>query len=232
MVPLNRKPRVAVLGSAFDPVHYAHLAMGVAVHSLGLADDVWLLPSPSRWDKQPVATAAQRVLWLRAAADHLISEGVRCQVREDEIEAGVFRGTYVTMSALARTFPQFDFSLVLGADAAASVATWRDAVTGELNGERLKAEVPFLVFPRPMSGETADTTWRESLALPSTTRFCPSLSQLAEAFSGILPVENLDALSSSRIRAQLARSPGKCELDFIYPEVQALIELENPYFKN
>lgn len=138
---------VAIFGGAFDPVHEDHLAIARQVTRRGLADEVWLVPSPDRWDKRLFATAAQRLEMLRLA----LANDPGCLVSDREIVAGEFRGTYHFLRGLSEQYQDTEFRLVIGADSYASVPKWRDPLLffgTEFNGVRLMREYALIVFAR------------------------------------------------------------------------------------
>lgn len=113
--------RLGILGGTFDPVHHAHVFVAVEVRAaLGL-DEVVLVPAGDPWQKrgQVVADAADRVRMAELAVAGLAGISVsRVEVERD--------GPSVTADTLeSLTAPGRELVLVLGADAAANMSTWR-----------------------------------------------------------------------------------------------------------
>lgn len=113
--------RLGVLGGTFDPVHVGHLAAAADVRaSLGL-DRVLLVPAGDPWQKQGRVVASKEA---RAEMAELACEGVEgVEVSRLEVEREGPTVTADTLEALAS--PDRELYLVLGADAAGNMATWR-----------------------------------------------------------------------------------------------------------
>jgi nicotinate-nucleotide adenylyltransferase len=115
-------PRLGVFGGTFDPVHNGHLVAAVnARRALGL-DRVLMMPAREPWQKKDsvVAPADDRLAMLEAAVDGI--EGLEVS----RLELGRPGPTYTadTLEELRRCEPGCELFLVLGADAAADLATW------------------------------------------------------------------------------------------------------------
>lgn len=138
---------IAIFGGAFDPVHQDHVSIGRMVIERNLADEVWFVPSPDRWDKMLYATAEHRLAMLRLA----IGDETRFIVSDLEIRLGEFRGTYQFLRTLAEAAPDSSFRLVIGADSYASIPKWRDPLRfygTEFNGDLLLREFGLILFAR------------------------------------------------------------------------------------
>ncbi|HEV3134331.1 MAG TPA: nicotinate-nucleotide adenylyltransferase [Acidimicrobiia bacterium] len=113
--------RVGVFGGTFDPVHVGHVVAAVDTRAaLGL-DRVLMVVAGDPWQKrgEVVASAADRLALATAAVEDV--DGVEASAIE--IERGVPSVTYDTLTALAA--PGRELFLVLGADAARNMPTWR-----------------------------------------------------------------------------------------------------------
>ncbi|MGH2498492.1 MAG: nicotinate (nicotinamide) nucleotide adenylyltransferase, partial [Candidatus Limnocylindria bacterium] len=134
--PLSRQ-RIGVFGGSFDPPHLGHLAIALAALEAARLDRVLFVParrSPLK-ETAPVATEADRLAMLRAA----VADEPRFQVSTLELERDAPSYTVETLEALAGEGELF---LILGADAAAERARWRDPA-------RVAALATLLVAPRP-----------------------------------------------------------------------------------
>jgi nicotinate-nucleotide adenylyltransferase len=113
--------RLGIYGGTFDPVHHGHLVVAAEVRSVLDLDEVLLVPAGDPWQKrgQVVAGAQDRVQMLELAFTGI--DGVR--VSRIEVDRDGPSVTADTLEALAS--PDHDLFLVLGADAATNMPTWR-----------------------------------------------------------------------------------------------------------
>ncbi len=131
--------RIGVYGGTFDPPHHGHLAVAVeAAWALEL-DRVLLVVAGDPWQKSAVtavSSASDRLALAVAAV-----EGMgRVEVEDLEVRRGGPSYTIDTVSALAGSGREI--TVVLGADAAATLPTWHRATD-------LAAVVEVAVTARP-----------------------------------------------------------------------------------
>jgi nicotinate-nucleotide adenylyltransferase len=113
--------RLGILGGTFDPIHLGHVVVAVDVRAaLGL-DRVLLVPAGDPWQKRGrvVADPEQRVRMVELAIAGI--DGLA--VSRVEVERDAPSVTADTLEDLAA--PEHELFLVLGADAAANMGTWR-----------------------------------------------------------------------------------------------------------
>jgi nicotinate-nucleotide adenylyltransferase len=149
--------RRGILGGTFDPPHLAHLVAGeAAYHQLGL-EVVTFIPAGSPWQKAGRAVTAAEHRWKMTL---LALEGVDYFEADDrELERD---GWTFTVDTLAE-FPNDEIVLVLGADAAAGLATWH-------RSEEVLERATIAVMPRPGTGPgdvdvPGDVRWLDTPAL-------------------------------------------------------------------
>lgn len=139
--------RIGVFGGTFDPPHVGHLVTAVNVrHDLAL-DRVLLVVANQPWQKlgsRPISSAEDRLAMVRAAVEGV--EGLHASAIE--IERGGHSYTADTVAGLSAAHPGAELFLVLGADAAAGLATW-DRV------EEVRRAVTLVVVDRPGAGPAA-----------------------------------------------------------------------------
>jgi nicotinate-nucleotide adenylyltransferase len=113
--------RVGVLGGTFDPVHVGHLVAAVdSRHALGL-DRVLFVVAGDPWQKRGkvMASPSDRVALVEAAVAPV--EGLEASTVEIDLDRpSVTADTLETLAA-----PDRELFLLLGADAAANMPTWR-----------------------------------------------------------------------------------------------------------
>ncbi|HEY4398650.1 MAG TPA: nicotinate-nucleotide adenylyltransferase [Acidimicrobiia bacterium] len=113
--------RVGVFGGTFDPVHVGHVVAAVDTRAALALDRVLMVVAGDPWQKrgEVVASAADRLALAAAAVEGV--DGVEASAIE--IERAEPSVTYDTLAAL--TAPGRQLFLVLGADAARNMPTWR-----------------------------------------------------------------------------------------------------------
>lgn len=115
--------RVAVYGGSFNPPHIGHGLVAAWLRWSDLADEVWLVPTPSHPFAKDLADYT-----LRAAMCEGLAGAVGAWVKVNTIEARLEKPAYTinTLRALSLEFPNFQFRLVVGADTIPEWPKWRD----------------------------------------------------------------------------------------------------------
>jgi nicotinate-nucleotide adenylyltransferase len=196
---------VLVFGGTFDPVHNGHLAIAEQARAGAGAEAVWFVPAalaPLR--EPPAATPEERLELLVAATDG--EPGMA--VLDVAIRRGGVSYTADTMDALRGEYPDLDLAVLLGADAARTIAAWKRA-------EDLLRRERFVVVnrtgPPPLDASELDELG-----------FSSQRTQL-------LSVESPD-ISASEVRRRCRRGE---PLDGLVPdEVAALIAARGMYRSN
>lgn len=149
--------RRGILGGSFDPPHVGHLlAASDAVEALGL-DQLIFVPagvSPFKTHSPP-ADGAHRLAMLKLMA----GEDPRFAVDPLEIDRPGLSYTADTLSALHDRWPEASLTLLVGADAAATLHEWRD-VQRILSLARiavLRRGRQRFAFPAGIAGQVLDT---------------------------------------------------------------------------
>jgi nicotinate-nucleotide adenylyltransferase len=168
------------LGGTFDPVHNGHIAAAAQLRGVAHVDPVWLMPNarPPHRTTAPVAAAQDRMRMVElAVAGHqgLVPSRI-------EVDRGGVSYTIDTFRQLARDFPGQRFALLLGADAALQIRSWREA-------DALLAQASFIIFNRPQT-TLAPQTLRE-------LGFAPSRSRIVQL--------DTPAIAAHQVRDRLAR---------------------------
>ena len=115
--------RLGVFGGTFDPVHVGHLVAAVnALHACAL-DRVLLVVANRPWQKQDreVTPADQRLALVEAA----VAGTPGLEASSLEIDRGGDTYTADTLEALAAEDPGRELFLIVGADVAADLDSWR-----------------------------------------------------------------------------------------------------------
>jgi nicotinate-nucleotide adenylyltransferase len=151
---------IGIMGGTFDPVHNGHLAAAAQLRGVADLQQVWLMPNarPPHRMSAPVAAAEDRLRMVElAVADHPGLAPSRI-----EVDRGGVSYTIDTVRQLARDFPGQRFALLLGADAALQIRSWREV-------DALLEEASFVIFNRPET-TLAPQTLHELGFAPARTR--------------------------------------------------------------
>ncbi len=112
--------RIGILGGTFDPPHLAHLLAGeTAFRELHL-DEVRFVPAGAPWQKADLAVSAPEHRW---AMTQLATAGVEYFVPDDR--EVVRNGWTYTVDTLEEFDASDELFLILGADAARNLPSWR-----------------------------------------------------------------------------------------------------------
>ena len=195
---MTRGARLGILGGTFNPIHLGHLRAAEEVREVLELERVILVPAATPPHKHgapddPIAPAADRLAWVRAAvADNavLAADGM-------EVERGGRSYTIDTVRAIgARTAPELPV-FAIGHEAFAELGSWREP-------ETLLRSCHFAVMTRPpYSGPLVD--WLPKCALDEVVLAPDGRSarhRQADAWIRLIEVTALD-ISSSEIRARL-----------------------------
>ena len=115
--------RLGVFGGAFDPPHLAHVALArAAVEQLRL-DELRVLPTGQAWHKARSLSAAEDRL---AMAREAFGPVPRAVVDDRELRRAGPTYTIDTLRQLKAEFPHAQLMLVIGADQAEALHSWRE----------------------------------------------------------------------------------------------------------
>ena len=187
---------IGIYGGSFNPIHYGHLGISRWVLEHTDLDQLWLMPSPQNPLKQDsdLADANARLEAARTAVADLITEHPNLVGRllVSDIEFSLPKPTYTaaTLRALSAQYPDYTFSLLIGADNVACWDRWREH-------DWIASHYRILVFPRqgyPL--ETFQTS--------QTTQTSQTSQTLQTPERGFCPLSDapLFPISSTSIRAE------------------------------
>lgn len=213
--------RTGILGGTFDPIHLGHLALADAVLAALSLDRVLLLPSrvPPHRSREPLASPFHRfAMAALAAAGHsgLMLSDIELRREGPSYTADTLRALHAEGH-----LPESLYFLI-GADAFAEIATWRE-FPGVLNLAH------FVVCARPgsplaaVAARVPELASRRVAFVGSHETNLPGTPGAHEA--GVTRVWFLDtdtpAVSSTEIRA--ARRAGRPVTGLVPPEVDHYI---------
>jgi nicotinate-nucleotide adenylyltransferase len=174
-----------IFGGSFDPIHAGHLAVARAAARLLGADRVSLVPAADAPHKRGAASAsaADRLEMCRRAT----SGDPLFDVLDVEVRRGGVSYTIDTLRELRDGPCRGDsLMLLLGQDAFADFATWR-------NARELAASTPIVIVPRPDAKTVPWDEMERALGKPTTDAIR----------SRVLPTTPVEA-SSTAVRARVA----------------------------
>ncbi|MGD9753812.1 MAG: nicotinate-nucleotide adenylyltransferase [Acidimicrobiia bacterium] len=122
----SRKERLGVFGGTFDPPHIGHLVAALYSFEAISLDRLLFVISNIPWQKvgqRRISPPQDRLAMVEAA----IAGHHGFETSTIEIERGGESYTTETLLALQERHPQSELFLILGADAAAGIPTWRRA---------------------------------------------------------------------------------------------------------
>lgn len=116
--------RLGMFGGAFDPPHLAHVALAkAALTQLGL-DELRVFPTGQAWHKARELTAGPHRL---AMAELAFGEDRRAVVDDRELRRNGPTYTVDTLRELRAEHPGAELLLIIGADQAESLHSWRES---------------------------------------------------------------------------------------------------------
>ncbi|MCA9921380.1 MAG: nicotinate (nicotinamide) nucleotide adenylyltransferase [Anaerolineales bacterium] len=117
--------RIGLLGGTFDPPHIGHLWLGETAHDqLGL-DEVWFLPvgQPPHKENRAVTAVSHRIAMTQLS----IRPFPYFSLQRFDIDRPPPHTTISLLHCLQDSYPDTQFSLIIGADSLRDFATWDDA---------------------------------------------------------------------------------------------------------
>lgn len=122
MPELMKPRRLGVFGGAFDPPHLAHQALLMAAVAELDLDELRVIPTGYAWHKTRALTAPEHRLAMAQLAFARLPKVV---VDAQEITRSGPSYTIDTLRSLAQAEPTATMFLIMGADQAAALTTWR-----------------------------------------------------------------------------------------------------------
>lgn len=127
--------KIGIYGGSFNPIHFGHIGLAKWVIENTDLDEVWLMVSPNNplKDKSILADEQERLEKAREAIRREVKgdeamrrEGKR--IRVSDFEFHLPRPTYTanTLRALAREYPEHEFTLIIGEDNLHIFDQWRE----------------------------------------------------------------------------------------------------------
>jgi nicotinate-nucleotide adenylyltransferase len=191
---MSASRKLGILGGTFDPIHFGHLDATAAARQALRLDEIRLIPSsdPPHRPVDPLASAFHRFALVALAIQG--HDGLHASDMEVRRQGQSY--TADTLRALAADgWHPSQLFFILGTDAFAEIATWREypAVLDAAH---------FVVIARP--GTTIDAAVARTPALRDRMRRPGQETSRAGGTSIFLVEANTRDVSSTTIRARLA----------------------------
>ncbi|MGB4796563.1 MAG: nicotinate-nicotinamide nucleotide adenylyltransferase, partial [Candidatus Saccharimonadales bacterium] len=158
-------------------------------------DEVWLVPSGNRTDKNIAVTAADQLAMLKIVVKNVCNAEKRLRIVDTELKRGIATETYDTYQEFLRDYPETDFWFVYGSDSYATIRHW-------LNGDWLSRNLPVMLVPR--NGATLPAAAKHILHVPGLPGALAPISSTAvrqkvtqkEAISSLVPTAVADYIKT------------------------------------
>ena len=126
--------KIGIYGGSFNPIHFGHTGLAKWVLEHTDLDEVWLMVSPNNplKDKSILADEQERLEKAREAiGDGILAMGDEAKGKRiwvSDFEFHLPRPTYTanTLRALAREYPEHEFTLIIGEDNLQIFDQWRE----------------------------------------------------------------------------------------------------------
>lgn len=137
---MSPRRHIMLFGGSFNPIHCGHIALARQVLRENLADEVWLMVSPQNPLKPHDGLLDERLRYEIACKALQGESGIIAS----DFEFALPRPSYTwnTLCALGHTWPDSDFSLLIGADNWTHFDRWAHT-------ERILSHHRLYVYPRP-----------------------------------------------------------------------------------
>ena len=171
--------QIAIIGGTFDPIHKGHLQVISEVAKR--FEKVIVIPTGNPWlkDHTPIASGEQRVAMAQIAVNSLnLDEKV--QVSAIEVKRPGPSYAIDTVNELTKIYPDCQFTLVLGSDAASNLNKWH-------RSEELEKLVDLLVVKR--AGVDSSSFDEIEIAAPdlSSTQIRDKVANSADISELVIP---------------------------------------------
>jgi nicotinate-nucleotide adenylyltransferase len=138
---MSDQQKIIVFSGSFDPPTLAHQAIVQACLNWPDIDEVWVMPTALREDKNIGASSDDRLAMLRHMKYEIFNDSARLRISDFELNLPVPTQTIQTVQALHAKYPDIQFLYAYGADSYQGMPTWEE-------GTYLQKTLPMLVAAR------------------------------------------------------------------------------------
>lgn len=208
--------RIGIFGGSFNPIHLGHTALAAYICEQGLVDEVWLMVSPQNPLKQDLTLLDEneRLAMARLA----VAPYPMLKACDFEFTLPRPSYTYHTLQALRTTYPDYEFSLIIGEDNWQCFDRW-------FRGEDIARETPIIVYPREVEslGLRVEGKLRDKFPTGWYLREEPQFKGKQSSSPKLLPY------SSTEVRKFIAE--GQDTSHMLHPDVAQHIKENRFYLK-
>lgn len=113
--------KIGIMGGTFDPIHIGHMLAAESARDAFDLDEVWFMPSHIPPHKEDAGVTGLMRLEMTAEA---IAGHPSFRTLDWEVKRGGVSYTVDTVRELRHTYPEHDFSFIIGADMVAYLPKW------------------------------------------------------------------------------------------------------------
>jgi nicotinate-nucleotide adenylyltransferase len=178
--------KLGLYGGTFDPIHNGHIHVITQLLTLGIVDQVLVIPAgePRLRENAPIATGAQRRTMCQLAVNDLAPE-FRSKVEVNPIEILRMGPSYTidTVEAVKQAYPDDEIILIVGTDAHQKIDQWHRV-------DELLKMVTLEIIERPgaLSGQGRDI---DAIDLSATQVRLGQSDQLPPSVANYIKEHNL-----------------------------------------
>lgn len=140
MTEQAHRKRIGIFGGSFNPIHNGHICLARQILAAVSLDEIWFVVSPLNPFKQEVTDLLPDDARLELTREALKDEPF---LLASDYEFGLPRPSYMwnTLAHLSNDYPQYSFSLIIGADNWVSFDRWA-------RHDFIQEHYQILVYPR------------------------------------------------------------------------------------
>lgn len=156
--------RIGLFGGTFDPPHFGHaIALRHALDEERM-DEIWVVPSGTRRDKDPGASPQERLTMTQLFLSDLFGEHPRIAIQEHLINNPDIAFTVDELALLTREHSNRTFTVIIGSDQSRVLKFWHEP-------ETLAKRAEFLIISRDGKPANVPEGFRAKILDPETTNW-------------------------------------------------------------
>lgn len=133
------KRKIGLFSGSFNPIHNGHLILANYMCEFTTLDEVWLIVTPHNplKDRQDMLDEESRLKMAELAVDKFEN------IKASDVELHMMRPSFTinTLEKLSSDYPDYNFTLIIGADNWTYFSKWKDC-------ETIIENYNILIYPR------------------------------------------------------------------------------------